>query len=823
MRKATMRFQFGSSIRIASAVAVTALAAMPARATQGIQIRPEALYLTGQIDANTWLMPSGRLLTPVGDLLTVDHLPHAIRVSPDGAYAVVSCSGAGQRSLTVIDLDAGAVVQVLPQPSVFLGLRFADDGSTLYASGGGQGKILVFDFADGELTPRGSWDVLGHVNGLDLGPREKILYATTMSPSALVSKDVESGEMLDRAVCGGDPFAVVVNPKFKQVYVSAERDNRIDVFNVELARHIRWAGAIQTPDHPEAMIVSDDGKWLYVINADDDSFSIVDLIAKKVHATIDLRPFGGFEQHGSSPDAVAISPDRTRLYIAQAVDNAVAVVGLPHGELIGRIPTAGYPLSVDVTPDGATLIVGCGKGTGTVPDGALRNQSVVQIVPVPGDGVLQRMTQQVKRNLLLPGALFEVDEEEFSGPVPLHRGDPSPIEHVMLVVRENKTYDALLGDWGAARGEPSNCVYCGDVTPNLHALVEEFGSGDNYYSNAEVSLQGHELTTASIVNAYTERQHQLVNRGRPMELDVMFNPATFPTRDFVFQNCIRNGIRFRDYGESIGLAEDLLLFDPRYVHWGLYDPPVFWLQSRDVDKMAERIAEWESGIFPPFIYMSLPNDHNQGCQWPYPSPESMVADNDEATGRLIDWLSHSEYWETTLVVVIEDDPQQGRDHIDPHRSILLLAGGWVRRGYVSPVHYSEANIHATIEHILGLPPMTVFDEIAQPMWDLFADEPDLTPYDYIPRIIPPGPCEMGTEFARRSEGLEWTVPDQAADLDQLSLDYSRTYGSGEAAPSGLSPAEMQWSRVWRSVGELLRDIGPRDPGTEQPDEGEATP
>jgi DNA-binding beta-propeller fold protein YncE len=805
-----------------AAILIAAPPFAPAHATQGIEIRPEALTPTGKIDDSTWLMPTGRLVTPVGDLLTVDHLPHAVCISPDGEHAVVSCSGSGQRSLTVIDLGTRQVVQVLPQPSVFLGLRFADDGNTLYASGGGQGKILVLDFAGGELTPRATWDVLGHVNGLDLGPGEKILYATTMSPAALVAKDVESGELLDRAVCGGDPFAVVVNPRFKQVYVSAERDNRIDVYNVELVRHIRWAGAIKTPDHPEAMIVSDDGKWLYVVNADDDSFSIVDLIAKRVHATFDLRPFGGFEEYGSSPDALTISPDRTRLYIAQAADNAVAVVGLPHGELIGRIPTAGYPLSVAVTPDGETLIVGCGKGTGTIPDGALRNQSVVQVVAVPGQQELAEMSQRVTQNLRSPGQLFVVDEEHFSGPVPLHRGDPSPIEHVMLVVRENKTYDALLGDWSGARGDPSNCVFCGDVTPNLHALVEEFGSGDNYYSNAEVSLQGHELTTASIVNAYTERQHQLVNRGRPMELDVMFNPTTFPTRDFVFQNCIRSDIRFRDYGESIGLAEDLLLFDPRYVHWGLYDPPVFWLQSRDVDKMAERIEEWESGIFPPFIYMSLPNDHNQGCQWPYPSPESMVADNDEATGRLIDWLSHSEYWENTVVFVIEDDPQQGRDHVDPHRSILLLAGGWVRRGYVSPVHFSEPNIHATIEHILGLPPMTVFDEIAQPMWDLFADEPDPTPYDYIPRIIPPGPCEMGTEFARRSEGLEWTVPDQAEGLDQLSLDYSHAYGRGGDGPPELSPSEAQWAQVWRSIGEVLREVGPDDPGALEPSEGEAT-
>ncbi len=779
-----------------------ALLAGDAWATQGIRIRPQARALTGQVDDQAWLMPTGRLITPLGDLIEVDHLPQALSISPDGGHAVVACSGAGRRSLTVIDIEARATTQVVEQPALFLGLRFDESGSTLYASGGGQGAILVFDFAAGQLSERTRWDVFGHVGGLDLGPKEKILYAVTMSPPALLSKDVETGERLDRALCGGDPYTVVANPEFKQVYVSSEREDRIDIYNVELARHIRWTGAVATPKNPEGMIVSADGKWLYVVNSDDDSFSIVDLIARQVHATIDLRPFGGLEEYGSSPNSIAISADGMRLYIAQGVDNALAVVALPGGELLGRIPTAGYPMSVDLTPDSQTLVIGCGKGLGTTPDGALRNRSVVQLMAVPNDIALARMSAQVRKNNSAAGRLFIVDEDNFSGPVPLRRGDPSPIEHVMFVVRENKTYDAVLGDWDGGRGEPANCVFCGDVTPNLTALADEFASGDNYYSNAEVSLQGHELTTAAIVNTYTERHHALQMRGRPIELDVFFNPSTYPKKDFIFQNCLRNGVSFRDYGEAVGLGEDLLIFDPRYVHWGLYDPPVFWMQSRDVDKLDERIREWEAGIFPQLIYMLFPNDHHQGCQWPYPSPESMVADNDEATGRLIDWLSHSEHWESTVVFVIEDDPQQGRDHIDPHRSILLVAGGWVKRGYVSPVHYSEANIHATIEHILDLPPMTQFDEIAQPMWDLFADAPDLTPFDHIPRIIPEGPCDLGTEMARRSEGLNWTVPDQAGGLDQLSLDYGRDY----AARRELSAAEQSWANVWRSFGEVLREM-----------------
>ncbi len=781
-------------------------------ATQGIRIRHQARAVTGPVGEQAWLMPTGRLITPIGDLLETDNLPHAVRISPDGRYAVLACSGDGPKSLTVIDIEAKAVSQVLEQPTVFLGLRFDEAGTTLYASGGGQGAILVFDFAEGQLTERTRWDVFGHVGGLDLGPAERILYGVTTTPAALFSKDVVTGEKLDRALCGGDPFTVVANPVFKQVYVSSEREDRIDIYNVELARHILWTGSVKTPKNPEGMIVSEDGKWLYVVNSDEDSFSSIDLVATTLHAPIDLRPFGGLEEYGSSPNSIAISGEGDCLYIAQADDNAVAIVGLPGGELIGRIPTAGYPTSIDLAPNDQTLVVGCSKGVGTLPEGELVNRSVAQIVSVPGPSALERMTAQVRKNNRLPGLIFEVDEESFSGPVPLRRGDPSPIEHVLFVVRENKTYDAILGDWEGGRGEPENCVFCGDVTPNLKALADEFASGDNYYSNAERSIQGHELMTAATVNAFTERHQALDALGRSMDLDVFLNPSTFPKKDFIFQNCIRSGVSFRDYGEAVGLGKNWLIFDPRYVHWGLYDPPVFWMQSRDVNKLDERIREWESGIFPQFLFMLFPNDHHQGCQWPYPSPESMVADNDEATGRLIDWLSHSEYWENSIVIVIEDDPQQGRDHIDPHRSILLVAGAWAKRGYVSPVHYSEANIHATIEHILGLPPMTQFDEIAQPMWDLFADAPDPTPFDHIPRIIPEEPCAIGTEYSRRSEGLNWTVPDQAAGLDQLSIDYGREAAARRASGLELNESERRWSSAWRSIGELLREVGPREGG-----------
>ena len=774
-----------------------------ALATEGITIRARSVQQVGEVAPGVWLLPNGRHITPAGDLVEVDDLPLAVEISRDGRYAVTSSTGGGDHRLLVVDLETQAVVDEESQGSLFVGLRFDEAGSTLYASGGGNG-ILVYDFADGQLTLRETWGVFGHVNGLDLGRNEKILYAVTQIPSALISKDVETGEMLDRIRSAGDPYTVVVNPRFKQVYVSSMRENTVDFYNVELARTIRHAGSVPVQKGPQDMIVSDDGHWLYVVNSDEDSFTIVDLRARTVRSHVDLRPFGDFSEYGSAPNALAIHPTGDRLYIAQGSENAVAVVGLPHGELLGRIPTAWYPTGVAISPDGLHLVIVNGKGTGTRPNGRLSNTCVLQILPVPDSARLEKMSAKVNRNMLLPQKLFKVDEDRFDGPVPLHRGEETPIKHVFFVVRENKTYDAILGAWEGGRGEPENCLFCGDPTVNLYSLVNTFASGDNYYSNAEESLQGHELVTAAITNSFVEKQRLLSGRGFPFYVDGFLNPAAFPKKDFIFQNCLRNDVSFRDYGEALGVGPDLLIFNPKYVHWGPFDPPVFWLQSRDVDKMRERISEWERDGIPQLVFMLLPNDHHSGCQWPYPSPESMVADNDEATGRFIDWLSHSEYWDSSVVFVVEDDPQQGTDHVDPHRSLLLVASPWVTRGYVSPVIYCEANIHATIERILNLPPMTQYDEVAQPMWDLFTNEPDFSPWEFIPRVVPPGPCPMGTELARRSEGLNWTVPDQAEGLDDLSRDFSRE----KKGAMELSEGEANWARAWRAIGEKLIEIGP---------------
>lgn len=756
---------------IIAAMVLPILLAIPSAstATTGITLNPHALLKTGSLGDGRWMLPSGRMIKPEGQLLEVGAIPLGLALEPGGRYLYVTNGGPGGRAITVIDTDTGEIIQTVPENSLYLGLAVSSDGKMLYASGGGDRTILVFDIDEGLLSPRATWTAKGIPGGIALSKEGDILFYASQSPRMVHAMDASTGKALNSSFTGKNPFTVVASPTRKEVYVSIEGENRVAVFNYVFTWWIREIASIDVGKNPQGMAISSDGRYLFVANADDDSFSMIDLDTREVIGEPDLR---GYFRHapGTAPNDVVISPNGSRLYIAQASENRITVVSLTEEKFVGALPTAWYPTAVAVSPDGDRLYAASGKGTGTspaAPGKGLVNRGTVQIIDIPSDEELLALNDSIRVFNDLPGTLFDVDTLAFESPVPLERGGETPIKHVFFVVRENKTYDALLGDWEGGDGDPGECVYCYDETKNLHALVERFASGDNYYSNAEASIQGHCITTAAIANPYIEKQWALSEREIQLGLDIFFNPVSYPKNDFIFQNALRNDVTFRSYGETVGLREDWMIFDIRYVHWGVFDPPFFFMFSKDVNKLKERIIEWELGIFPQLLYMLFPNDHGMGYQWPFPTPEEMVADNDLATGRLLEWLSHSKYWEESVVFVIEDDPQEGDDHVDNHRSIALVAGPWVEGGYVSPAHYSEANIHATIQHILGLPPLTIYDEIAQPMWDLFTNEPDFTPYEAVETDFPGEFNLPGTPLAEASMGLNFLDPDEAEGLQGI--------------------------------------------------------
>ncbi len=754
----------------------------------GITVRDEAVLPVGPAGAGAWILPNGRRIEPFGSMVNIDGLPLTIVLSPDGGTLfVTSNNDDGRLAVSALETANGAILSSIEQPAgLYLGLALAPDGRTLYAGGGGAERVVILDWDGATLTERGTIPAGEFPAGLALNPDGSVLFTLTQSGNGLTAFDTASGAELGRTGTGGNPYAIAVSPDGAEAFVSSEKNGTVDVFDVHDPRSPRQVATIPVQKNPEALVLSRDGTRLYVANSDEDSLSTIDVRKRKVLSTLDLRTLNSVG-YGTGPNGLAFSPDGTRLYVAQAADNRVAVVDLAEARVVGAVPTAWYPTAVAVSPDGRRLFVANGKGTGTGPsDGGrdrLVNQATVQLVDVPPDAELARLATRADELAARSARLYDVNPEGFDNPIPRERGGPTPIEHVFLVVRENKTYDALLGDFPGGKGKPENCLYCGDPTPNLRALVERFASSDNYYSNAETSDQGHQILTSAISNVYVEKNRFASDRPVPFEAEIFLNPAVWPKRQYLFQALLAKQIPFRIYGEAVGTWIGKLIFDARYIHSSPVDPPFFWQYTRDIDKIEGRIAEWEDQGVPPFVYMLLPDDHTLGCESPYPTPRSMVADNDLATGRFVDWLTHSKYWKTSVAFIVEDDPQSGDDHVDAHRSIFVAVSPYARRGHVSHVIGHEGSLLATVEHLLGLDPLTIYDELAQPMWDLFTSTPDLEPYELRSRLVPEEISMPGTNCGFATRGLNFLDPDQATGLAAVLGAHEREARAAANDPS----------------------------------------
>jgi DNA-binding beta-propeller fold protein YncE len=804
----------------------------------GLTILPEATWRAGPVRTDEqgepleWLVPNGQRITPFAvdgaRLLRIDYaLPLGLALHPEGRHIFVSTSGGGTQALLVVGVESGEILHSLEADGYFLGLAFRPPrGEQVYVSGGGRDVIeaYVFDSGTGELIPDPERSLelpdYDFAAGLSITPDGGTLLVVSQVTGRLTLFDLEQSRELASISTGKNPYGVVTHPNGQEAYVSCEGSGTIQVFDVSDPSDPRLMKTVPVEKNPEALLVNEQGDRLYVTNADEDSVSVLEVGTgdPRLLHTIDLRESPDRE-YGSSPNALAFSARNERLYVAQAGLNRIAVLDLMTGELLGDIPTAWYPTAVALRAEEIgegffeeTLYVANGKGIGMPWLGKMGHApGALSILPVPPDDALPGLSRTVAENNAFPGRLFEVDEEGWRNPIPVRRGGLTPIKYVFLVVRENKTYDYLLGPYrppeGEAEGDPELVMdHYEQLLPNLYRLAERFAICDNYYSNAEASNQGHTILTASTVNTYLDKVVFADGRLIPIELEMVLSPVAWPKKDFIFQNALRNGVSFRDYGEAVGAGRDFLLFNGDYVHQGLFDPPFYNMNSKDVEKMAERIREWESDRFagpdkfPRLIFMLLPNDHTFGDDAFMPTYESMVSDNDEATGIFVEWLTQSPYWNESVAFITEDDPQQGYDHIDPHRTLMLVVSPWARRGTVSHVKYSESNLYATIEYILDLPPMTIFDEVAQPMYDLFTFSPDREPFEHTERMWPEEFNTVGTQGARLCSDMYFAEPDQAEGLLEAHL---ATVAERKRAGTLRNRLRERGTRIWEGLGKRL--------------------
>jgi YVTN family beta-propeller protein len=755
-------------------------------------------------------LPTGASLDPAGPSTDVGSMPLAMVLSPDGRQAVVLLNGWREQGFDVVDRLTGRVTQRMEQPAAFLGLAFSPDGRELYVSGGNQDAVYRYGWKNGHATRTDSVLLAPgerrrsgrhYPGGLALSPDGRMLYVAENLADSLAVVDLASGKVVQRVPTGRYPYGVAVAAD-GSVYVSAWGGNCISIFGSGPDGTLTDADSLVVARHPSALLLSADGSRLFVASGSTDRIAVVDTRRRAVITGLHDAPPGG-PGEGSTPNALALSDDGTRLYVAEADNNAVAVFQLGAAtsgvrgasgadSLLGRIPTDWYPTAVLAQRD--TLLVVSGKGHGTAPNPSgptplqprstnsrdyTLGQTAGTLMSVPLASMTPAALESLSRRVAHANGW---DGETRSG-----RAAPSypRFEHVIYVIKENRTYDQILGDLPEADGDTSLVFFPRPVSPNHHALAERFGIFDRFFVNAEVSPDGHNWSTAAYTTDYLQKtvpsnysrrgrsyDYEGTNGGGSTVADIPEDDVNEPANGYLWDLASRAGITFRNYGEFV--VDDTTEDDgdrryvgdkpflrshtnERYPGWDLNQTD----QSRIDVWLAEFATFVRNGEMPALEIVRLPNDHTAGARAGAPTPRAYMADNDLALGRMVEALSHSAFWKSTVVFVLEDDAQNGPDHVDSHRSVLLVISPYNRKGVVHRFA-NTTDVIATIGEILHLGSLSQFDYYGRPLRGIFSDSADLAPYDAIQpavRIDERNPA--GGVGARETDELDLSAEDRA--------------------------------------------------------------
>ena len=738
-------------------------------------------------------LPTGATLDPVAPTHAVGNFPLAMAASPDGRELVVLLNGWLHTGIQVFDRASGEVVQTLDQRAAFLGLTFSPDGKTLFASGGNDDVVYVYRWENGRATADGTIVLrtkkeprrpgLMYPAGLACSPDGDLLYVAENLGDAVSVFDVKTRALVRRVETDRYPYAVIATND--TIYVSCWGDNVVDVIRGTLR------GRIDVGRHPSAMLL--DGKRLYVTSASTDSIAVVDIESRKVvNMLTDEPPAGPHE--GSTPNALAISKDGKRLFVAEGDNNAVAV--FESGKLIGRIPTEWYPAAL--VRIGDTIAVTNAKGRGTAPN--------------PDKGHNRQEPRASYTLGQIKGSIMEfseaIDPRPLTKRVAAANGWTSsratdrypPFKHVVYIIKENRTYDEVLADVPGGDGDKSLLFFDATVAPNHHALAERFGLFDRFFTNAEVSADGHNWSMAAYTTDYTQKtvpleygekgrtyDYEGTNRDRIIgDEDDVAAPAT----GYLWNAALNKHITLRNYGEFVREGEDINRPEPHMAVKSALNPHTcpdyfgFDLDVPDQQRADVWLREFDAyvahGNLPALEIVRLPNDHTSAASAGKPTPRAYMADNDLALGRMIDAVSHSPYWRDTVFFVLEDDAQSGFDHVDSHRSVLIVVSAYNKAGVVHRF-VNTTDTLATIEQILGLASMSQFDYYGRPLRGIFGAQPDLTPYVALKPAVdlneknPPGPA------AKESAKLDLSRAD-AADDDQFNRILWSVIKPGEPYP-----------------------------------------
>jgi len=718
------------------------LLALPALA--GLALLATRLSPGPQPDGTT-LLPSGWRIRPAGRVVGVGTLPLNLVTLSDGSL-LVSNDGYGANGLMRIDPVTGEVVWRTALHAAWLGLvrTGGDWRDTVWASGAGTNRVYRLAWQGGmtwttDTVALADTSAPLYPAGIALVPRRGLVAVVGNLSDSVYLIDAATLARRGAVAVGHRPYTVLADST--HLYVSNWGDSTVSV--VDVTTPAADPTTIFVGPHPSALALS--GSDLYVALAGANGVARVDLRAGSVaeQVTLALAPHA---PTGSDPNALAITPDGRTMYVALAGSNAVAVLHRSRTGLrvAGFIPAGWYPTAVTLSADGRTLFVANGKGGGSHanPDGSYIGNVItgsVAIVPVPDSAALARYTRQVYA--LSP----------YSNPrarsVPPDRLDPSPpVHHVVYIVRENRTYDQVFGDVAGANGDPSLALFNDSITPNAHALARRFVLFDNFYCSGEVSADGHEWTDRAFAGDYNEKTWpQIYSNRRHWDVDDGDDLAN-PHGAYLWDAARKKGLWVVNFGERSETDSGPAGWGPTHTPFaGLSDItvpsyPAFRLQIADTTRarlFGDSIASWDAqGRFPDLVLLWLPRDHTYGRSAGKPTPRSMVADNDLALGQIVERLSQSPAWASLAVFVLEDDAQNGPDHVDAHRSVLLVASPYAKTGAVDSTFYTTASVVRSIGLVLGLAPLSQYDAAATPLWRAFARRPDATPFTHLPNRWP---------------------------------------------------------------------------------------
>jgi len=773
--------------------------------------QPAPREQVGPLSGGGFLLNSGWRVDPVGKQIQLDTLPMSSALSPDGKYLLVLNGGYRPPSISVIEIAGARVVSTTPVADAWLGLAFAPKSDLLYVGGGSRAAIYEFRFADGKLTatrtfpvvPEASRQQADFIGDVAISPDGRLIYAAALYRNVIKVINPQSGMVIGEYKTGRRPYRILFHPDGKSFFVTHWADGTMGHYDtasgaqlatVRIGAHAsdmlwRNGGVERADDQPVPYVAR-----IFVAAANTNNvFAVGVTTGKELNVVESINVAMTPRQPlGMTPSALGLSSDGKRVFVACSDANTAAVIEVSQerSRVEGFIPTGWYPTAVRQLASG-TLVVLNGKGLRSYPN-PKNGPDPTKRPAVAGAGDVARAPIQTGQRMQTGTASwiepFTVEQltqwtsktlansayrdSKLDEPNPLPK-----VEHVIYIVKENRSYDQVLGDMKEGNGDSSLVLFDEKITPNHHKLARQFVLFDNFYVSADVSADGHNWSTAAISPDYVEKlwPNKYANRRTVADFAEQ-DPASLPPAGYLWTNAAAAGVSMRNYGYMVNnkpnapIGEDQItgVRDPilakvtnsKFRGWDLDHPDV----ERAGVFLADLAGFEKTGEMPRLIVMRLGNDHTSGTSAGKIAPLSAAADNDYALGMLVEGISKSRFWSSTAIFVLEDDAQNGPDHVDSHRSPAFVISPWVKHHVVDGSMYNTTSMLRTMEHLLGMRPMTHFDAGARVMTAAFSDRPDPAPYvAEKPRIALDERNPASTPAAQRAANLRLDEADENDD------------------------------------------------------------